>query len=132
MSHGDIDQKNIVLSAAGPVLCDWDVAMPMQPRRELADVAMSMATWTASSVARQVIRAYESAGLPAADLGPPDLAQSLLASLDWIELNISRAIGARPGTPADVARSNELAPALLAALPASVDAALRCRDFLRA
>jgi Ser/Thr protein kinase RdoA (MazF antagonist) len=131
MTHGDIDQKNIVLSAGGPVLCDWDVAMPMQPRRELADVAMSMAGFTSPPVARQVVRAYAATGMPVADLGPADLAQSLVASLDWVEFNISRAVGARPGTPAEVARSNELVPALLAALPAGVEAALRCREFLR-
>lgn len=132
MTHGDVDQKNVVLSAAGPVLCDWDVAMPMQPRRELADVAMSMAGLTSPPVARQVIRAYRAAGAPVPDLGPADLAQALLASLDWVEFNISRAVGTRPGAPDEVARSSELVPALLAALPGSVDAALRCRDFLRA
>jgi aminoglycoside phosphotransferase (APT) family kinase protein len=35
MTHGDIDQKNLLLTAAGPVLCDWDLAAPIVPRREL-------------------------------------------------------------------------------------------------
>ena len=45
MTHGDVDQKNILLTADGPVLCDWDAAAPMIPARELADVAMSLAGW---------------------------------------------------------------------------------------
>ena len=61
MSHGDIDQKNLVLTADGPVLCDWDVAMPLVPRRELADVALSMGGWERLGSARKVLRSYRSA-----------------------------------------------------------------------
>jgi len=45
MSHGDLDQKNIILTADAPVLCDWDVAAPVVPVRELAYVALSLAGW---------------------------------------------------------------------------------------
>ena len=62
MTHGDIDQKNIVCGPGGPVLCDWDVAMPLVPRRELADVAMSMAGWQQPAIAREVLRGYRAAG----------------------------------------------------------------------
>lgn len=40
MTHGDVDQKNIVIAPGGPVLCDWDLAMPMVPRRELAETML--------------------------------------------------------------------------------------------
>ncbi len=45
MSHGDVDQKNLLLTGAGPVLCDWDLAVPLVPRHEVADVALSLAAW---------------------------------------------------------------------------------------
>ncbi len=62
MTHGDIDQKNLIASAPGPVLCDWDLAVPLVPRRELADVALSLACWDDTRIAREVVRAYRRAG----------------------------------------------------------------------
>ena len=132
MTHGDVDQKNVVITSGGPVLCDWDLAMPMIPRREVADVAMSLAGWAEPGVARAVVRAYHAAGGEADGLGPEDLGQSLMTWLDWIEFNISRAIGTRPGTQAETARSRQLVPGLLASIPAHVEAALRAGDMLRA
>ena len=131
MTHGDVDQKNLVLTPDGPVLCDWDLAMPMIPRREVADVAMSLAGWVQADIAKTVVRAYRDAGGGADGLGPEDLGQSLMTGLDWIELNISRAVGARPCTAAEAARSGQLVPGLLASLPAHVDTALRAEDILR-
>lgn len=132
MTHGDVDQKNLLITTDGPVLCDWDVAMPLVPRRELADVAMSMAGWEHPGIARSVTAAYSSAGGEPADFGPEDLGPSLMTGLDWIAFNIGRATGARPATSAESALSNRLLPGLLARLPREVDAALGVRQILQA
>jgi Ser/Thr protein kinase RdoA (MazF antagonist) len=131
MTHGDVDQKNVVITPRGPMLCDWDLAMPMMPRRELADVAMSLAGWAEPGIARAVVRAYRAAGGEADGLGPEDLGQSLMTGLDWIAFNICRAVGTRAGTAAETARSSQLVPGLLADLPAHVEAALRASELLR-
>jgi Ser/Thr protein kinase RdoA (MazF antagonist) len=130
MTHGDVDPKNIVVAADGPRLCDWDVAAPLEPRRELADVAMSMAGWERFGLANEVVRAYRAAGGEAFRLGPTDLGQSMMIGLDWVAFNLERAIGARPASPAEAALGDRLAPGLLAELPAHVDVALRIDQVL--
>ena len=57
MTHGDIDQKNLLLTTSGPVLCDWDLAAPLVPRREPADLGQSMIIgldWVAFNVERAI------------------------------------------------------------------------------
>src|SRR5258707_501614 len=131
MTHGDIDQKNLIASAPGPVLCDWDLAVPLVPRRELADVALSLACWDDTRIAREVVRAYRRAGGDDTPFDPSDLGQSLMTGLDWIAFNVERATGLRPATLAEMALAHELAPQLLAAIPNRVSVALRITDVLR-
>ena len=73
LSHGDIDQKNMICTSRGPVLCDWDLVTPVVPRRELADVALSMGGWRDAAIARQVVRAYRRAGGDDSPFEPADL-----------------------------------------------------------
>ena len=132
MSHGDIDQKNIVRSPRGPVLCDWDVAHPVVPRQELIDVAMSLAGWRRIHIARTVVGAYQSAagrrvGFEGSDLGP-----ALMGSLDWIRFNVERAIGARLASPLERATSGQLVPSLLHQLPQQTYVAQRIVELLGA
>lgn len=130
MTHGDIDQKNLVLAADGPVLCDWDVASPIVPRCELADAAMSMAAWQRPEIAREVLRGYRAAGGEVAVIGPADLGRTLMISLDWIALNVGRATGSRPASPAEAALGDRLVPGLLASIPAQLELARRAEDIL--
>ena len=130
MSHGDIDQKNLVLAADGPVLCDWDVAMPIVPSRELADVAMSMAGWERQDIGREVLRAYRAAGGLVTGIRPGDLGQSMMSSLDWIAFNVGRVTGARPADPAEAALGSRLVPELLARLPRELELVRRADEFL--
>jgi len=131
MSHGDIDQKNIISAALGPVLCDWDTAAPLVPLRELADVAMSLACWQDFSIAREVVGAYRASGGDDTEITPPDLGQPMMTGLDWAAFNAERALGRRPASPSEVGLSRELLPALLAAIPGQVATALRITDILR-
>jgi aminoglycoside phosphotransferase (APT) family kinase protein len=89
MSHSDVDQKNLLLTAAGPVLCDWDVASPVVPRCELADVALALGDWSDVEIARTVVRAYRAAGGRVDVFAPPDLGPALATHLDWLEVNVA-------------------------------------------
>jgi hypothetical protein len=131
MSHGDVDQKNIVATGQGPVLCDWDVAHPVVPRRELADVALSMGCWSDMDVAGQVVRAYRAHGGDDTEISPADLGQSMMSSVDWIAMNAQRALGQWPASAAEVAQARDLLPGLLTGLPTEVAVALRITEVLR-
>lgn len=131
MSHGDIDQKNIIATGQGLVLCDWDVALPVVPRRELADVAMSMGCWRDSEVARAVVREYRAHGGDDTEIAPTDLGQPMMSGVDWIAMNADRALGQWSASAAEVAQARELLPGLLAGLPAEVASALRITELLR-
>jgi Ser/Thr protein kinase RdoA (MazF antagonist) len=130
MTHGDIDQKNLIAAAAGPVLCDWDLAAPLVPRRELADVAMSLAAWQDYNISRAVVGSYRQAGGDDTGIEPSDLGQPLMIGLDWAAFNIERAIGLRPASAAESARAHKLAPQLLQAIPDQVGVAIRISDVL--
>jgi Ser/Thr protein kinase RdoA (MazF antagonist) len=130
MSHADVDQKNVIVGAAGPLLCDWDVASPVAPRRELADVALSLAGWGERGIARTVVAAYGAAGGHVPGFVPEDLGVPLETSLDWIALNAECALGLR-SAPAQRRRlAKRLVPELLAELPGQVRAALDLRATL--
>jgi aminoglycoside phosphotransferase (APT) family kinase protein len=130
ITHGDIDQKNLLATAQGPVLCDWDLAIPLVPRRELADVALSLGCWENFAVSREVLRSYRQAGGDDTPVGPPDLGQSLMTGLDWTAFNVERAIGLRPATEAEATLARQLAPGLLAAIPHQVGVTMRIGGVL--
>lgn len=120
MTHGDIDQKNVLLVDGQPVLCDWDVAAPFVPRREVADVAMSFGVWERFDIAREVIGAYRSAGGELGSLTSRDIAQPLMIGIDWIALNIERALRLRPVTDHEAELGESLVPGLLRTLHRSI------------
>jgi len=132
MTHGDVDQKNIVLGHSGPVLCDWDLVVPLVPRRELADAALSLGAWRRLDVAKEVVTTYCRARRTAVTFEPADLGQSMMTGLDWIGFNVERAIGLRDADPEEAETAQRIVPSLLDHLPRRVDLALRVRDALNA
>jgi aminoglycoside phosphotransferase (APT) family kinase protein len=130
ITHGDIDQKNLITTRHGPVLCDWDLATPLVPRRELADVALSLGCWENFAVSREVLRSYRQAGGDDTPIGPPDLGQSLMTGVDWAAFNVERAIGLRPATETEIRLARTLVPGLLAAIPHQASVAMRISDIL--
>lgn len=130
ITHGDIDQKNLIATAQGPVLCDWDLAVPLVPRRELADVALSLGCWEDFAVSREVLRSYRQAGGDGTPIEPPDLGQPLMTGLDWAAFNVERAIGLRPATEAESTLARTLTPGLLAAIPHQVSVTMRIGSIL--
>ena len=124
MTHGDLDTKNIVLSAgAGPHLCDWDVAGPWRPAAELADVALSLGAWADLGVSRAVLAAYAGMGGRVPRFRPEDLGFSLTKSLDWLVFNVERAIGLRPASPEAARMGADLVPGLVDGLLRGVEVA---------
>ena len=130
LTHGDVDQKNLITTTHGPVLCDWDLATPLVPRRELADVAMSLGCWENLAVSRQVLRSYHQAGGDTAQIEPPDLGQPLMTGLDWAAFNVERATGLRPATATETTLARKITPGLLAAIPHQVSVTMRISDIL--
>ena len=130
ITHGDIDQKNLITTANGPVLCDWDLATPLVPRHELADVAMSLGCWENFAISRQVLRSYRQAGGDSTPIGPSDLGQPLMTGLDWAVFNVERAIGLRPATETEIRLARTLTPGLLAAIPHQVSVTMRISGIL--
>jgi hypothetical protein len=64
--------------------------------------------------------------ITALDLGLP-----LMVGLDWVALNVERALGRRPASSVDVATAHRLLPELLASMPHELETALRITDILR-
>ncbi|HEY3763922.1 MAG TPA: phosphotransferase [Gaiellales bacterium] len=124
MSHADFDQRNVLLTPSGPVLCDWDVASPVVPRCELAGVALSLGAWVDMDVAREVVRAYRAAGGDAGAFAPPDLGPALMTGLDWIALNVEVALGELPAPAWRRERADGLVSELAASVPGRVQVAL--------
>ena len=130
MSHADLEPKNVVIVGSGPVLCDWDIASPQVPMRELADVALSMGDWSRYDLARSVVSAYEVESGADVRIEPSDLGPRLMANLDWIAFNAERALGLRPASAQQVALGNHLVPGLVARLPARLTTAERVTELL--
>ncbi len=132
MGHSDLAQKNVLLTPAGPVLCDWDVASPVVPRCELADAALSLGAWADMDVARAVVRAYRSRGGDVGAFAPSDLGAALMTRLDWIALNAEVALGERPAAAWRRALAGGLVSELAASLPRRVQVALDVAAALNA
>lgn len=132
MSHGDVDQKNLLLTDAGPVLCDWDVAAPWNRRSEQVRTAMSLASWERPEVARSVINGYKKTAQDHGDdLAPPDLAHDLVISVDWVVFCLECATGLRRADPRRSHTTGAQALALLAEIPRHVDIATNIAEWLR-
>jgi hypothetical protein len=131
LSHRDVDQKNVLLAAAGPMLCDWDVAGPVDPAEELVDVALSMARWEVPDVARAVFDGYRRAGGDDIDIVPAHLAPMLFSSVHWLVLNVERALDLRELGPEEQERGAALVPGLLERLPERVAMAEHIDTWLR-
>ncbi|MFD3446926.1 phosphotransferase [Microbacteriaceae bacterium 4G12] len=131
MSHGDVDQKNLLLAPSGPLLCDWDVASPWRPSAELLRTALALATWERPAVARTTISAYRGAGGADAAAHPEDLALDLLIGVDWLAFCLQRATGLRDASPQRRAEGRRQAEADLADLPRRVEIALSVDAWLR-
>ncbi len=100
LCHGDVDQKNLLVAADGPLLCDWDVVLPMPPAHDLAHAAVTMAGWREPEVARAVVDGYADVRGERPALLPTDLGPALASRLGWVRFSVDR--GLAGGDPGDV------------------------------
>ncbi|MBO0810899.1 MAG: phosphotransferase [Microlunatus sp.] len=131
MSHGDVDQKNLIMTATGPVLCDWDVAAPWPARQELARTALSLAGWRFPGVARAVLTGYRGAGGEAYRIVPEDFGVDACSGLDWTVLCLERAAGLRNDGEQRRQEAAESVPDLLAGMQRQLDLIENIGDWLR-
>jgi Ser/Thr protein kinase RdoA (MazF antagonist) len=125
LTHGDVDQKNLLVSADGPLLVDWDVVLPAVPSHDLAHAALTMASWRSPAVARAVLDGYAGRAGAAPGLRPADLGPALASRLGWIRFSVDRALDAGPPYDLDLA-------ALLQDLARRIDVAEQLDDWLHA
>jgi Ser/Thr protein kinase RdoA (MazF antagonist) len=92
LCHGDVDQKNLLVAPDGPLLCDWDVVLPRLPAHDLAEAALSMASWRSPGVVAAVVAGYREARGEARPIVATDLGPSLASRLGWIRFTVDRAL----------------------------------------
>ena len=123
LCHGDVDQKNLLLGPDGPLLCDWDVVLPMPARHDLAHAAVTLAGWREPAAARAVVDGHAEATGARLALGPHDLGPALASRLGWVRFSVDRALAG--GDPGDLV-------AVLDDLPRRVEVAENLPDWLTA
>ncbi|MFN8149235.1 MAG: aminoglycoside phosphotransferase family protein [Candidatus Nanopelagicales bacterium] len=103
LGHGDVDQKNLLLADGGPLLCDWDVVLPLPPAHDLAHAAVTMAGWREPAAARAVVEGYAETHGEQPRLRPGDLGPALASRLGWVRFSVDRGLsGEDPGDLAGV------------------------------
>jgi aminoglycoside phosphotransferase (APT) family kinase protein len=111
--HGDLDQKNLLLSDSGPVLLDWDVVVPAAPSHDLAHAALTLASWREPAVACAVLDGHAAESGSTTALRPSDLGPALASRLGWIRFTVDRALDAAARGDADVDAAGHEVEALL-------------------
>jgi hypothetical protein len=125
--HGDLDQRNLLLAARGPVLLDWDVVLPTAPSHDLARAAVTLAAWRDPGIARAVLDGHAAeAGTPTS-LRPADLGPALAARLGWVRFTVDRLLAT--GVGQDDAAGHEVA-SLLKATARQVEISERIGEWL--
>jgi Ser/Thr protein kinase RdoA (MazF antagonist) len=127
LCHGDVDQKNLLLALDGPQLCDWDVVLPRLPAHDLAEAALSMASWRSPDLVAAVVAGYREAGGEARQIVATDLGPSLASRLGWIRFTVDGALERTGAGRPDVAEPD--IEALLRDLEHRVDVALSVADW---
>lgn len=123
MSHGDVDQKNLLLARGRPWLVDWDVAAPWFPGEEALRTALSLAAWQDPAVAQAFLAAYVAAGGATADPAPESVSVDLIIGVDWLDrcLRIAAGLQDVEAARADEARAH--VPTLFQRLRTQVEVA---------
>jgi aminoglycoside phosphotransferase (APT) family kinase protein len=97
VSHGDLDQKNVLWSDKdSPVLIDWEAARMLNPTREVLEEALDWSGFLSSfdeAVFGKFIREYQLAG-GIMERGEIDAALDAVLGgwLDWLAYNVGRGI----------------------------------------
>lgn len=117
MSHGDVDQKNLLLANGSTWLVDWDVAAPWLPAEEAMRTAMSLANWTSPVIVDDFLATYFREGGEAFEPDASLLAHDLRISLDWLDRCLRIASGLLPAERHRVAEARRQIDAEMHRLP---------------
>ncbi|GGB39096.1 hypothetical protein GCM10011492_32360 [Flexivirga endophytica] len=117
MSHGDVDQKNLLLANGSTWLVDWDVAAPWLPAEEAMRTAMSLANWTSPVIVDDFLATYFREGGEAFEPDASLLAHDLRISLDWLDRCLRIASGLLPAERHRVAEARQQIDAEMHRLP---------------
>lgn len=120
MSHGDVDQKNLLLTGWTPWLVDWDVAAPWVAGEEALRTALSLADWRGPALVRAFLASYNDAGGAAVALMPEALSISLIIGIDWLDRCLRIAAGLQDADPQRVEEARTQVPAQLREMHAQV------------
>ncbi|MFD1145835.1 phosphotransferase [Saccharothrix hoggarensis] len=120
-THRDVKPDNVLRTAAGPLLVDWDGAGPDRAEWEITRAALYFSHLGEDQAAfTTVLDAYEAAGghrPPASPTAFAGLLRTYLGGAAWM---VWRALGHRPVTPAERAAAHTHALELLADLRTSL------------
>ena len=113
LGHRDADQKNWMKTEdKALLLVDWDAAGPVNPRHEVASLAL---TWSGVhlgepdwKVVRAWIAGYRAGGGVLDAIRSTDLAEFVAVLSQWFEYNARRSIGERPGDEVERKRSADI------------------------
>jgi len=128
--HGDLDQKNLLRTADGPLLLDWDVVVPAVPSHDLARAALTLASWRDPSVAQAVLYGYAGASGAPTSLRPSDLGPALASRTGWVRFTVDRAVDAAAHGDASVDDVHHDVVSMLKDLAHRVDVSEGIGDWL--
>jgi len=130
MSHGDIDQKNLLLADDGPWLVDWDVAAPWVPAEDALRTALALADWRDRPTVRAFLATYTSASGVDVELNSTLISLDLLLSLDWLDRCLRIASGLQRAEPHRVAEAQQQALSELRSMPVRISIAADLSNWL--
>lgn len=120
-THRDVKPDNVLETAAGPLLLDWDGAGPEHAEWELTRAAVYFSRLGEDRAAfDRVITSYEEAGGRRPPASPTSFAGLLRVYLGGAAWMVWRALGHRPVTPAERAAAHTHALELLTDLRTSL------------
>jgi Ser/Thr protein kinase RdoA (MazF antagonist) len=131
-THRDIEIHNIMITAAGPVLIDWDSAGPDSAGLETAHTAYSLATHHGPRPDRAAIRrlldAYTANG-GTAPTGPDVLARRAGIRLGRLAERLRMSLGEQPAGPRDLTEIDTRARDRIRSIPAFTQDLIRYADL---
>lgn len=97
VSHGDIDQKNVIWrDLKHPLIIDWESIGKVNPGLELMDAILNWSGLVSGQIDNDSVKAfidgYNSIGIPIMDSGEEVLRGCMIKWLSWLEFNMKRAI----------------------------------------
>jgi Ser/Thr protein kinase RdoA (MazF antagonist) len=136
LTHRDVEPWNVLVTAAGPVLVDWDTAGPDSAGLEAAQAAVAFAGVGRAEpdpgAVRRTLAGYEQDGELRAARGPDALARRAGLRLNRLSGRLRMSLGHQASGPVELVRVDMRAGEQLEELPAFLDTLARWSRLLSA